>query len=217
MIIFHNTCIFIIGIHKDTKSSQDIASDKSSVNGNEEVLTAVRFAKKVVIESSLSGSQSQEPVTIETSAQIVYDKESMSTTAENSTNEISASCEQPGKTNLTYANFHSFCFYLVLFFNLFSCKTAAIPEERVANIHQDDDGFESLNGNVSSDNDRVMGRAIVQRNRSRENVANQPKNHNRTSWLENDASQQVRLPTKHSGLTYKYTLVTYNWPTILQN
>ncbi|XP_032666157.1 putative homeodomain transcription factor isoform X2 [Odontomachus brunneus] len=105
-------------IHKDTKSSQDIASDKSNV-GNEEVLTAVRFAKKVMIENSLSGSQSQEPVTVEASAQIVYDKESISTTAENSnsTNETSTSREQPG----------------------------ALPEEHVPNIHQDDDGFESLN------------------------------------------------------------------------
>ncbi|XP_011151703.1 putative homeodomain transcription factor isoform X3 [Harpegnathos saltator] len=104
--------------HKDSKSSQDMASDKSSL-GNEEVLTAVRFAKKVMIENTLSGNQPQEPVTMEASAQIVYDKESISTTAENSnsTNETSASREQPG----------------------------ALPEEHVANIHQDDDGFESLN------------------------------------------------------------------------
>ncbi|XP_014471298.1 PREDICTED: putative homeodomain transcription factor [Dinoponera quadriceps] len=159
-------------IHKDTKSSQDMASDKSSL-GNEEVLTAVRFAKKVMIENSLSGNQPQEPVTMEASAQIVYDKESISTTAENSnsTNETSASREQPG----------------------------AMPEEHVANIHQDDDGFESLNGNVSSDNDKVMGRAMVQRNRSRERIARQAENHNRMSWLEDGASQQIPLPPKHSA------------------
>lgn len=91
---------------------------------------------------------------------------------------------------------------------LSSCKIGALPEEHVANIHQDDDGFESLNGNVSSDNDRVMGRAMVQRNRSQERVARQAENHNCMSWLEDGPSQQIPLPPKHSGLTYKYTLVT---------
>jgi len=46
------------GIHKDSKSSQDIASEKASI-GSEEVLTAVRFAKKVVIENSSIINQAQ--------------------------------------------------------------------------------------------------------------------------------------------------------------
>lgn len=86
--------------------------------------------------------------------------------------------------------------------------TGVMPEERVANIPQDDDGFESLNGNVSSDNDKVMGRAVVQRNRSREGIARR-QTENRMSWLEDSSSQQtISLPSKRSGLIYKYTLVT---------
>jgi len=50
--------IFTKGIHKDTKSSQDMVSEKAST-GSEEVPTAVRFAKKVMIENSLTVGQSQ--------------------------------------------------------------------------------------------------------------------------------------------------------------
>ncbi|XP_072752261.1 protein phtf isoform X1 [Anoplolepis gracilipes] len=101
-------------IHKDSKSSQDIASEKAST-GSEEVLTAVRFAKKVVIENSSTINQAQESV----NAQIVFDKEAISATEENSNppNENSVNHEPPDD----------------------------MPEEHVANIHQDDDGFESLN------------------------------------------------------------------------
>lgn len=153
-------------IHKDSKSSQDIASEKAST-GSEEVLTAVRFAKKVVIENSSIINQPQESA----NAQIVFDKEAISTTGENSNppNESSANIEQPEN----------------------------IPEERVVNIHQDDDGFESLNGNVSSDNDRVIGQGLAQGNRSRQGVMRQ--NKDRTSWSEDSTSQQVSLPPKHSG------------------
>lgn len=81
-----------------------------------------------------------------------------------------------------------------------------VPEEHVASIHQDDDGFESLNGNVSSDNDKVIGRALMQGNRSRQGVARQTKD--RASWSEDSTSQQVPPnPPKCSGLIYKYTLV----------
>lgn len=80
-----------------------------------------------------------------------------------------------------------------------------MPEEHVANIHQDDDGFESLNGNVSSDNDKVIGRALVQRNRLQEGVTRQIKDH--TSWSEDSPSQQISLPSKRSGLIYEYMLV----------
>lgn len=81
------------------------------------------------------------------------------------------------------------------------------PEEHVANIHQDDDGFESLNGNVSSDNDKAIGRALMQGNRlARLGVAQQTKD--RTSaWSEDSPSQQAPPnPPKCSGLIYKYTL-----------
>ncbi|XP_050445564.1 protein phtf isoform X1 [Cataglyphis hispanica] len=153
-------------IHKDSKSSQDIVSEKAST-GSEEVFTAVRFAKKVVIENSSIINQAQESA----NAQIVFDKEAISTTGENSNspNETSANHEQPDN----------------------------IPEEHVANIHQDDDGFESLNGNVSSDNDKVIGRGMVQGNRSRQGVAQQ--NKDRMSWSEDSTSQQVSLPPKCSA------------------
>lgn len=78
-----------------------------------------------------------------------------------------------------------------------------IAEERIVNIHQDDDGFESLNGNVSSDNDKVIGRALMQRNKSRLSLAQQSKGH--MSWSEDNTNQQIS--SKNSGLMYKYTLV----------
>lgn len=81
--------------------------------------------------------------------------------------------------------------------------TDDVSEEHVANIHQDDDGFESLNGNVSSDNDKVIGRALVQRNKSRLGLAQQNKDH--LSWSEDSTNQQIS--SKNSGLIYKYTLV----------
>lgn len=154
-------------IHKDSKSSQDIASEKVST-GSEEVLTAVRFAKKVVIQNSSTVSQPQEPA----NAQVVYDKESISTTGENSdpANESSTNREQQDDT----------------------------PEEHEANIHQDDDGFESLNGNVSSDNDKVMGRALVRRNKSQLGVAQQNKDH--ILWSEDSSNQQ--LLSKNSGIKW---------------
>lgn len=82
-----------------------------------------------------------------------------------------------------------------------------MPEEHVRNVHQDDDGFESLNGNVSSDNDKVTGRA--QRNRSREQVAREAKD--RASWSEGSTSQQISLPSsKRSGLIHRASgLVVY--------
>lgn len=79
--------------------------------------------------------------------------------------------------------------------------TDDVSEERVANIHQDDDGFESLNGNVSSDNDKVG--ALVQGNKLRLGLAQQNKDH--LSWSEDSTNQQIS--SKNSGLIYKYTLV----------
>lgn len=94
--------------------------------------------------------------------------------------------------------------YISYVFNtyIFLSITDNVPEEHVANIHQDDDGFESLNGNVSSDNDKGIGRAQVQENKSRLSLI-QSKDH--MSWSEDSTSQQVS--SKNSGLSYKYTLV----------
>lgn len=75
-----------------------------------------------------------------------------------------------------------------------------VSEEHVANIHQDDDGFESLNGNVSSDNDKVIG-ALVQGNKLRLGLSQQNKDH-----LSEDSTNQ-QISSKNSGLIYKYTLV----------
>jgi len=86
---------------------------------------------------------------------------------------------------------------------MFHSVTDNVPEEHVANIHQDDDGFESLNGNVSSDNDKGIGRALVQENKSRLSLIQQSKDH--MSWSEDSTSQQIS--SKNSGLIYKYTLV----------
>lgn len=47
-----------LGLHEDSKSSQDTASEKASTV-SDEVLTSVRFAKKVVIENSLTVNRSQ--------------------------------------------------------------------------------------------------------------------------------------------------------------
>lgn len=49
--------VFTAGMHKDSKSSQDMASEKAST-GSEEVFTSVRFAKKVLIENSSTVGQS---------------------------------------------------------------------------------------------------------------------------------------------------------------
>lgn len=83
----------------------------------------------------------------------------------------------------------------------FLSVTDDAPEEHVANVHQDDDGFESLNGNVSSDNDKVIGRALVQRNKSQLGIAQQSKDN--MSWSEDSSSQQIS--SKNSGLIYKST------------
>ncbi|KAL0102362.1 hypothetical protein PUN28_018704 [Cardiocondyla obscurior] len=147
-------------VHKDAKLSQDVRSDcEKASTGNKQVFTAVRFAKKVVIENSSTVSQSQECA----SAQVVYDKESISTTGENSdpSNENLANCEQQDD----------------------------VPEERAANIHQDDDGFESLNGNVSSDNDKAIGRVLGHRNKSQLGLTQQSNDH--MSWSEDSINQQI--------------------------
>lgn len=99
-----------------------------------------------------------------------------------------------------------YCKFVFYDFNIyfFLPVTDDVPEELVANIHQDDDGFESLNGNVSSDNDRAVGRALTQGNKSRLGIAQRNKDH--LSRSEDSTSQQIPFPSKNSGLIYKYML-----------
>ena len=117
-------------LHEDSKLSQDTASEKATTVSRE-VLTSVRFAKKVIIENSLSASRPQKFVT----AQAPCDNEPINVAVTDSlpTNEASTSQTQSNNG----------------------------PDQTIKNVHQDDDGFESLNGNVSSDNDKGVARATV--------------------------------------------------------
>ncbi|KAG7197610.1 hypothetical protein KM043_013394 [Ampulex compressa] len=153
-------------IHEDSKSSQDTASEKASTISGE-VLTSVRFAKKVMIENSLTINRSQEFVT----AQASCDTEALSTVVNHSLplSEISAGREH--SSNVSTPN--------------------------VRNVHQDDDGFESLNGNVSSDNDKGTVRVTTQK---KEKVDGAPKdNKERVLWLEDSSSQQTLVQPKLSA------------------
>ncbi|XP_033309576.1 putative homeodomain transcription factor isoform X2 [Bombus bifarius] len=151
-------------LHKDSKSSQDTASEKASTV-SDEVLTSVRFAKKVVIENSLTVSRSQEFLT----AQASCDNEPMNVAVNHPLpiNEASASHTQSNE----------------------------VPDPNIKNIHQDDDGFESLNGNVSSDNDKSAARVPEKFKHKRELLKN---NEERILWLEDSTSQQV-LQSKFSA------------------
>lgn len=151
-------------LHKDSKSSQDTASEKASTV-SDEVLTSVRFAKKVVIENSLTVSRSQEFLT----AQASCDNEPMNAAVNHPLpiNEASASHTQSNE----------------------------VPDPNIKNIHQDDDGFESLNGNVSSDNDKSAARVPEKFKHKRELLKN---NEERILWLEDSTSQQV-LQSKFSA------------------
>ncbi|XP_076294244.1 protein phtf-like [Lasioglossum baleicum] len=62
----------------------------------------------------------------------------------------------------------------------------------VRNVHQDDDGFESLNGNVSSDNDKGAVQAVLDKPKKRRDVLH--KND------DDSASQQILLQPKFSAL-----------------
>lgn len=151
-------------LHKDSKSSQDTTSEKASTV-SDEVLTSVRFAKKVVIENSLTVSRSQEFLT----AQASCDNEPMNAAVNHPLpiNEASASHTQSNE----------------------------VPDPNIKNIHQDDDGFESLNGNVSSDNDKSAARVPEKFKHKRELLKN---NEERILWLEDSTSQQV-LQSKFSA------------------
>lgn len=72
-----------------------------------------------------------------------------------------------------------------------------VSDQNMKNVHQDDDGFESLNGNVSSDNDKSAARTPVEKlKHKRELLTN---NEERILWLEDSTSQQVSQP-KFAGL-----------------
>ncbi|KAK1130231.1 hypothetical protein K0M31_018370 [Melipona bicolor] len=142
-------------LREDSKSSQDTASEKASTV-SDEVLTSVRFAKKVVIENSLTVSRSQE-------FQTSCDNEPMNVAVNHPLpiNEASASHTQSNE----------------------------VSGQNMKNVHQDDDGFESLNGNVSSDNDKSAARTPVEKlKHKRELLKN---NEERILWLEDSTSQQV--------------------------
>lgn len=64
-------------------------------------------------------------------------------------------------------------------------------------VHQDDDGFESLNGNVSSDNDKSTTQATVEKLKQKRDLLKN--NEERILWLEDSTNQQVLQP-KFSGL-----------------
>ncbi|XP_054012677.1 protein phtf isoform X1 [Hylaeus anthracinus] len=151
-------------LHEDSKSSQDTASEKAStVNG--EVLTSVRFAKKVVIENSLTASRSQEFMT----AQAPCDNEL-----------ISSSVSNPLPIN--------------------EASTSHTPSiQNTKNVHLDDDGFESLNGNVSSDNDRGIARATTEKSKQKRNVLHK-NNEDCNLRLEGSTTQQILLQPKFSAL-----------------
>ncbi|XP_043684516.1 protein phtf isoform X6 [Vespula pensylvanica] len=153
-------------VHDDSKSSQDTASEKASTISRE-ALTSVRFAKKVMIENSLTLSQSQEFLPHST-----CNKEKLNISMNiPSINEDSINCNQPDIP----------------------------PAENVENpdiVHQDDDGFESLNGNVSSDNDRTVNKFLQQTNRDQIKLCDKEGN---MFQLEASSSQQILLQPKYSA------------------
>nr|XP_033332804.1 putative homeodomain transcription factor [Megalopta genalis]XP_033332805.1 putative homeodomain transcription factor [Megalopta genalis]XP_033332806.1 putative homeodomain transcription factor [Megalopta genalis] len=145
-------------IHEDSKSFQDNASEKAS-RASGEVLTSVRFAKKVEIENSLTVSLSQEFMNVQASCN----------------NELNnAAVNNPLLMNEATTS---------------RIQSNDVPYIR--NIHQDDDGFESLNGNVSSDNDKGAAQAMLDKPKKRRAVLH--KNN------DDSASQQTLLQSKFSA------------------
>lgn len=156
-------------VQEDAKSSQDIPSEKANMVSGE-VLTSVRFAKKVIIENSSTVSRAQEFTT----AQASCDNESVDTMAVSdllSVNEASTSHNQSDD----------------------------IPAQNIKNVHLDDDGFESLNGNVSSDNDKSTARTAVQKDKQKSDNTLRKKNEERDLWFEDSSSQNILLQPKFSA------------------
>ncbi|XP_006618550.1 putative homeodomain transcription factor isoform X1 [Apis dorsata] len=154
-------------LHEDSKSSQDTASEKASTV-SDEVLTSVRFAKKVVIENSLTVNRSQEFVTV----QAFCDNDPINVTVNNSLSMNEAS------TSHTQSN--------------------EVPDQNMKHVHQDDDGFESLNGNVSSDNDKSTTQATVEKLKQKRDLLKN--NEERILWLEDSTSQVLQQKFSASEL-----------------
>ncbi|XP_006618551.1 putative homeodomain transcription factor isoform X2 [Apis dorsata] len=152
-------------LHEDSKSSQDTASEKASTV-SDEVLTSVRFAKKVVIENSLTVNRSQEFVTV----QAFCDNDPINVTVNNSLSMNEAS----------------------------TSHTQSIPDQNMKHVHQDDDGFESLNGNVSSDNDKSTTQATVEKLKQKRDLLKN--NEERILWLEDSTSQVLQQKFSASEL-----------------
>ncbi|KAI4477709.1 PREDICTED: putative homeodomain transcription factor [Polistes canadensis] len=152
----------------DSKSSQDTASEKASTISRE-ALNSVRFAKKVMIENSLTLSHSQEFLPSLSSS----NKETLNiSTNSPPINEDSINCNQPDnppEENLEYPDI----------------------------VHLDDDGFESLNGNVSSDNDRTVNIFVEEREREQMRVCGNKEEN--IFQLEASSSSKVLLQSKYSA------------------
>ncbi|XP_015178258.1 PREDICTED: putative homeodomain transcription factor isoform X1 [Polistes dominula] len=150
----------------DSKSSQDTASEKASTISRE-ALNSVRFAKKVMIENSLTLSHSQEFLPSLSSS----NKEALNISINNPPiNEDSINHNQPDNQ----------------------------AEENIEDpdiVHLDDDGFESLNGNVSSDNDRTVN--VEEREREQMKVCDNKEEN--TFQLEASSSPKVLLQSKFSA------------------
>ncbi|XP_017790476.1 PREDICTED: putative homeodomain transcription factor [Habropoda laboriosa] len=146
-------------LHEDSKSSQDTAFEKAgTVSG--EVLTSVRFAKKVIVENPLTVNRSQEFET----AQTLCDNEPINAAVNNPLPMNEASTSHTQSNN--------------------------VPDQNIKNVHQDDDGFESLNGNVSSDNDKSATRVTVEKLKQKRDTLLKS-NEERMLWLEDPTSQQT--------------------------
>ncbi|XP_011498540.1 PREDICTED: putative homeodomain transcription factor [Ceratosolen solmsi marchali] len=116
--------------NKESKAAQNSTLEKTNVLETE-VSPSVRFAKKIIIETSPIAS---------TSDQILEFNTSLSDSRQNSITSLQHFIEAEKLEEIEE---------LVSVVNLESNQ-----ENDDVVHHQDDDGFESLNGNVSSDNDR---------------------------------------------------------------
>lgn len=67
------------------------------------------------------------------------------------------------------------------------------------NVHQDDDGFESLNGNVSSDNDKSAAQSTVEKFKQKRDALRKT-NEDHVPWSEDSTNQPALLQPKFSGL-----------------
>ncbi|XP_066585817.1 protein phtf [Prorops nasuta] len=113
---------------EDSKSSQDTPSEKTNTLSGE-IISSVRFAKKVIIKNCLSTTCTQKFLPV-SNASVKKKVESTLSSNKSTINDASSASSE-----------------------------VARGEENAPPVHQDDDGFESLNGNVSSDNDKFISNA----------------------------------------------------------